>query len=260
MSDSPHSTDHAEHTEHIQASSGQDSVTQKPLPTGDSGNQSITLYVSGLARSMREDDLRTLFEPYGELTRVKVVNDPHTGDNRGFGFVGYLNDSCAQAAIDALDKKDHLGRSLAIERARRDRPRSPTPGQYHGPTRDRGHERRPRRDDRRRRYSSRSRSRSRSRSYSRDGRRSCHYGRDRADRYEPSRDSYGYGDRDYRPYPSRPAAPPTFYPPPREGMYQAPPGARYDAYTVPPMYMAPTDYERRYPAPMPPRPRSPSYN
>jgi RNA recognition motif-containing protein len=61
------------------------------------------------------------------------MRDPHSNDSRGFGFVKFALTEQAEAAIEALHGTNFEGRTLSIEKARRNRPRTPTPGKYHGP-------------------------------------------------------------------------------------------------------------------------------
>lgn len=59
--------------------------------------------------------------------------DPHTRDSRGFGFVTMESAAEADAAITALNATEFMGKTLNVERARRARARTPTPGRYYGP-------------------------------------------------------------------------------------------------------------------------------
>ena len=61
------------------------------------------------------------------------MRDPHTRESRGFGFVKMVGSEDADAAKDALQGEVYEGRTLSIEKARRARPRTPTPGKYFGP-------------------------------------------------------------------------------------------------------------------------------
>lgn len=61
------------------------------------------------------------------------MRDPHTKESRGFGFVNFMTSDEADAARDGLQGKELEGRTLSIEKARRSRPRTPTPGKYFGP-------------------------------------------------------------------------------------------------------------------------------
>lgn len=59
--------------------------------------------------------------------------DPHTRESRGFGFVTMETPEEADAAITALNATEILGKTISVEKARRARARTPTPGRYHGP-------------------------------------------------------------------------------------------------------------------------------
>jgi len=61
------------------------------------------------------------------------MRDPHTRESRGFGFVNMMNGQQADAAKEGLQGELYEGRTLSIEKARRSRPRTPTPGKYFGP-------------------------------------------------------------------------------------------------------------------------------
>lgn len=75
------------------------------------------LYVGNLPYNTVEDDVYDLFETYGEITSVAMINDRETGRFRGFCFVE-MEDDAADSAIEALDGKDFNGRSLRVNIAR----------------------------------------------------------------------------------------------------------------------------------------------
>ncbi len=86
-----------------------------------------TIYVGNLPFSANEADVRVLFERYGTVDSVKLVNDRETGRPRGFGFVD-MPSSDAQAAISALNGYEMNGRALRINEAQEWAPRGPRPG------------------------------------------------------------------------------------------------------------------------------------
>jgi hypothetical protein len=57
------------------------------------------LFVGNMSFQTTADDLRALFEPFGQLARVHVATDRETGRARGFGFVEMPNDAEAAKAI-----------------------------------------------------------------------------------------------------------------------------------------------------------------
>jgi RNA recognition motif-containing protein len=83
------------------------------------------LYVGNLAYTVSSEDLQNLFEQYGQVRSAQVLSDRETGRSRGFGFVEMDDDAEAEAAIEALDGQDNLGRRLTVNEAR---PRTPGGG------------------------------------------------------------------------------------------------------------------------------------
>jgi len=76
------------------------------------------LFVGNMSFQTTESELRSLFEPFGELARVNVVTDRDTGQARGFAFVEMSNDDEASKAIAALNGKEVGGRALNVNEAR----------------------------------------------------------------------------------------------------------------------------------------------
>ena len=78
----------------------------------------MNIFVGNLNFSTSEDSIRELFEPFGEVTSVKIIYSRETGRSRGFGFVEMESDEEGQAAIEALDGKELDSRALKINEAR----------------------------------------------------------------------------------------------------------------------------------------------
>jgi len=76
------------------------------------------VFVGNMSFQTTEGDLRGMFEPYGEITRVNVITDRDTGQARGFAFVEMTNDAEAVSAIAALNGKEVGGRALNVNEAR----------------------------------------------------------------------------------------------------------------------------------------------
>ena len=76
------------------------------------------LFIGNMSFQTTESELRSLFEPFGALTRVNVVTDRDTGQARGFGFVEMPNDEEATKAIAGLNGKEVSGRALNVNEAR----------------------------------------------------------------------------------------------------------------------------------------------
>ena len=84
------------------------------------------LYVGNLSYNTTGSDLEQLFAAHGTVNSAEVIADRDTGRSKGFGFVQMGSDAEAQAAIAALNGKEHDGRALTVNEARprEDRPRS----------------------------------------------------------------------------------------------------------------------------------------
>ena len=211
-------------------------------------NPGNNLYVAGISNSIDDRQLEEIFSKYGTVTKSSIVKDPNTQDSRGFGFVTMDSNEAADAAIANLNGLELAGKTLLVEKARRKRPRTPTPGEYYGEKKDR------------RRSDSRYRGSGSRRDDDRYGSR-----RDRRDYSPPPRRDYGDRYDDRRRYEDRR---PQYDYPPTSQHHQ--PSSSYPYYDSRGQYRGPTqqlppppmDYGRGgYPqAQMPPPTGAPYYS
>ncbi len=82
----------------------------------------MNIFVASLPYQLGEAELRALFEPFGEVSSAKVIADRETGRSKGFGFVEMPDNAEAQAAIDALNKSEVKGRTIAVSQAENKKP------------------------------------------------------------------------------------------------------------------------------------------
>lgn len=75
------------------------------------------IYVGNLSYGATEDQVRDLFEEFGTVESVAMINDRDTGRFRGFAFVEMPN-ADADKAIQALDGTEVDGRNLKVNEAR----------------------------------------------------------------------------------------------------------------------------------------------
>nr|XP_026690480.1 ELAV-like protein 2 isoform X2 [Ciona intestinalis] len=61
------------------------------------------LYVSGLPKSMTQEDLQRIFHPFGRIITSRILVEPSTGMSRGVGFVRFDKRPEAENAISALN-------------------------------------------------------------------------------------------------------------------------------------------------------------
>ena len=76
------------------------------------------LFVGNMSFQTTDSELRALFEPFGEITRIQVMTDRDTGRSRGFAFVEMASNEDAAKAIAALNGKAVDGRALNVNEAR----------------------------------------------------------------------------------------------------------------------------------------------
>ena len=82
------------------------------------------IYVGGLPYAATEQQLSDLFAQHGAVASARVITDKFTGQSRGFGFVEMSSDEEAQKAIAALNGTQMDGRTLTVNEARPQEPRS----------------------------------------------------------------------------------------------------------------------------------------
>ena len=81
------------------------------------------IYIGNFSFNMTEQELKSLFEPYGAVESATLVTDRDTGRSRGFGFVSTTNDEEAEKAMAALNGRDSGGRALTVNEAKPQAPR-----------------------------------------------------------------------------------------------------------------------------------------
>jgi RNA recognition motif-containing protein len=86
----------------------------------------MNIYVANVPFKANDDELRELFEDFGEVSSARIIMDKFTGKSRGFAFVEMPNDDEAQQAISQLNEFDFMGKVLVVNEARprEDRPRT----------------------------------------------------------------------------------------------------------------------------------------
>ena len=78
----------------------------------------MNIFVGNLSFTATDEDVRQLFEAYGDVATVNIITDRDTGRSRGFGFVEMPDSHEAQAAIQGLQGKELGGRTLNVNQAK----------------------------------------------------------------------------------------------------------------------------------------------
>ena len=86
--------------------------------------QGRKLYVGGLSYGSTEGSLRGLFEQTGAVDSVRIITDRDTGQSKGFGFVEMGTSGEAEAAMTACHGREFEGRTLSVNEAKPQAPRT----------------------------------------------------------------------------------------------------------------------------------------
>jgi RNA recognition motif-containing protein len=74
----------------------------------------MNIFISNLSFRVNDEDLKQLFEEYGEITSARVITDKYTGKSRGFGFVEMSIEAEAKKAIEELDRAEFDGKVITV--------------------------------------------------------------------------------------------------------------------------------------------------
>ncbi|MBI1804957.1 MAG: RNA-binding protein [Ignavibacteriae bacterium] len=78
----------------------------------------MNIYAGNLSRDVTEDDLRTAFRAFGEVSFVNIVRNRLNNTSAGFGFLEMPVQLEAEAAITGLHMKEFKGQPLTVNEAR----------------------------------------------------------------------------------------------------------------------------------------------
>lgn len=81
------------------------------------------LFVGGLPFATTSEELEQIFAEFGTVASARVITDRETGRSKGFGFVEFENDDEGKKAEEEMNGKDVGGRSIAVSKARPQKPR-----------------------------------------------------------------------------------------------------------------------------------------
>ena len=73
------------------------------------------IFVGNLDFATTHEDLRKLFQPFGDVQGINIRKDRKTGRPRGFAFVTFDDEASATRAISEMHLKEHQGRVLTVK-------------------------------------------------------------------------------------------------------------------------------------------------
>jgi RNA recognition motif-containing protein len=78
----------------------------------------VKIYVDNLSEKVTEDDLRKIFEPYGEVESIEVYEHQFGDRSRSFAYLDMPSDEDAIKAMEALYGTSIKGYQVKINQAR----------------------------------------------------------------------------------------------------------------------------------------------
>ena len=78
----------------------------------------MNIYIGNLPFNLGEEDLKEIFEEYGEVASAKIISDKMTGRSKGFGFVEMEDDDSANNAIKELNNAEVGGRNIKVNESK----------------------------------------------------------------------------------------------------------------------------------------------
>ena len=87
---------------------------------------SMKLYEGGLAYTISDEQLNSLFAELGKVESAVIIKDRDSGQSKGFGFVEMAEMKDGQNAIKTLNGKEVEGRAIVVNQARPQTDRQPS--------------------------------------------------------------------------------------------------------------------------------------
>jgi RNA recognition motif-containing protein len=76
------------------------------------------IFVGNLNFKFKDNDLKKMFEEFGEIEDCVIITDNKTRRSKGFGFVTFVNSEDAKDAVDSMNEKEIEGRKLIVNIAK----------------------------------------------------------------------------------------------------------------------------------------------
>lgn len=77
----------------------------------------MNIFVANVSFRLQSEDLKQLFQEYGEVESAKIVMDRDTGRSKGYGFVEMSDDEAAMQAISELNEVEVDGKIIVVKKA-----------------------------------------------------------------------------------------------------------------------------------------------
>ena len=77
----------------------------------------MNIFVANLSFQTKEEELKQLFEEFGEVESVKIITDRYSGRSKGYGFVEMPVEDDGLKAIESLNEQEFNGRDIVVKKA-----------------------------------------------------------------------------------------------------------------------------------------------
>lgn len=77
----------------------------------------MNIFVAKLHYSVKEEELKQLFERFGSVSNVKIIFDRETQRSKGYAFVEMPDDSEATMAIQELNNYQLRGKNIVVRKS-----------------------------------------------------------------------------------------------------------------------------------------------
>ena len=84
----------------------------------------MDIYVGNLPLDVGQNDLREIFEKFGEVTEVRLIKEKSRGKFKGYAFVEMPSQEEAEKAIEEMNGTDLKEMTLTVSEAKPKKPRS----------------------------------------------------------------------------------------------------------------------------------------
>jgi len=80
----------------------------------------MKIFIGNLNRAATAQNIKHLFEPYGEVTASSILMDRYTARSRGVGHVEMPDGAAAETAMEALAHTSFMRQSINVRPMRSD--------------------------------------------------------------------------------------------------------------------------------------------
>ena len=81
------------------------------LPSDVAGRR---IYVGSLHYSLTENDISSIFDPFGKVEFVRMNRDPRSNESKGFAFIQFTKEEDARRAYEQMNGFELMGRKIRV--------------------------------------------------------------------------------------------------------------------------------------------------